>query len=119
VIENLGIQDPLFTDQWHFINEEYPEHMMNVTRLWDMGITGTGVVTALVDDGLDYESEDLADNFVSTVLIVSISAALCLSLRFSGSGLPARMITMTTRNFLHPSFPMTITERAVLARLAR
>lgn len=80
VIENLGIQDPLFTDQWHLINEEYPEHMMNVTRLWDMGITGTGVVTALVDDGLDYESEDLADNFVSAVLIVSISAALCLSL---------------------------------------
>ena len=80
VIEQLDIQDPLFTDQWHLINEEYPEHMMNVTRLWDMGITGTGVVTALVDDGLDYESEDLADNFVSAVIIVCISAALCLSL---------------------------------------
>jgi kexin len=53
--------------------------MMNVTRLWDMDITGTGVITALVDDGLDYESEDLADNFVSAVLIVCICPALCLS----------------------------------------
>ena len=80
VIEKLGIQDPLFTDQWHLINEEYPEHMMNVSRLWDMGITGDGVITALVDDGLDYESEDLADNFVSAILVLSIFAALCLSL---------------------------------------
>jgi kexin len=70
----------LFIQQWHLINEEYPEHMMNVTRLWEMGITGTGVITALVDDGLDYESEDLADNFVSAVLILSICATLCLSL---------------------------------------
>jgi kexin len=81
VIEKLGIQDPLFTRQWHLINEEYPEHMMNVSRLWDMGITGRGVITALVDDGLDYESEDLIDNFVSAVLIVCIFPALCLSVR--------------------------------------
>jgi kexin len=29
------------------------------------GITGQGVVVVLLDDGLDYESEDLKDNFVS------------------------------------------------------
>jgi kexin len=57
------------------INGENPEHMMNVTGLWDMGITGAGVITALVDDGLDYESEDLADNFVSAVHIVHIFLA--------------------------------------------
>ena len=65
VIDKLGIHDPRFPEQWHLINEEFPEHMMNVTGLWDMGITGHGVVTAFVDDGLDYESEDLVDNFVS------------------------------------------------------
>ncbi|KAF8261078.1 peptidase S8/S53 domain-containing protein [Lactarius quietus] len=63
VIDKLGIQDPQFTKQWHLVNEEFPEHMMNVTQLWDMGITGHGIITAFVDDGLDYESEDLADNF--------------------------------------------------------
>jgi kexin len=61
----LGIQDPLFSKQWHIINEEYPQHMMNVTPLWDMGITGKGVISALVDDGLDYRSDDIAANFVS------------------------------------------------------
>jgi len=67
VVDRLGIEDPLFIQQWHLVNEEFPEHAMNVTRLWDMGIIGTGVVTALVDDGVDYDSDDLKDNFVSVV----------------------------------------------------
>src|SRR5258708_27406214 len=121
VIEKLGIHDPLFIRQWHLINEENPEHMMNVTQLWDMGITGTGIVTALVDDGLDYESEDLADNFVSALLIICICPALRLSSIIPplGSGLTARMTTMTTKSSLHPSFLMTTTGRAVLARSAQ
>jgi kexin len=65
VAERLGIRDPLFPDQWHLVNDEHPEHMMNVTPVWDMGITGHGVISAMVDDGLDYESDDLKDNFVS------------------------------------------------------
>ncbi|KAA1469423.1 hypothetical protein DENSPDRAFT_772842 [Dentipellis sp. KUC8613] len=63
VAARLGIEDPTFPDQWHLVNNEFPEHMMNVTGLWEMGITGEGVVSALVDDGLDYTSDDLADNF--------------------------------------------------------
>ncbi|KAI9511112.1 peptidase S8/S53 domain-containing protein [Russula earlei] len=63
IMDELGIHDPLFPAQWHIINEKYPEHAMNVTRLWEKGITGVGIVTALVDDGLDYEHEDIADNF--------------------------------------------------------
>ncbi|KAG8217632.1 peptidase S8/S53 domain-containing protein [Butyriboletus roseoflavus] len=59
----LGVTDPLFTQQWHIVNEEFPEHMMNVTGLWEIGITGRGVIASLVDDGIDYESRDLADNF--------------------------------------------------------
>ncbi|KZT39745.1 hypothetical protein SISSUDRAFT_984412 [Sistotremastrum suecicum HHB10207 ss-3] len=59
----LGIEDPIFMDQWHLSNDEFPEHMMNVTGLWEMGITGQGVISAMVDDGLDFESDDLAANF--------------------------------------------------------
>ena len=44
---------------------------MNVTALWEEGITGKGVITAFVDDGLDYTSEDLAANFVSVPGIFS------------------------------------------------
>jgi hypothetical protein len=37
---------------------------MNVSGLWEMGITGRGVISALIDDGLDYTSDDLSANFV-------------------------------------------------------
>ena len=61
--DRLGINDPMFVEQWHLINTQYPGHDVNVTGLWYEGITGKGVVTAIVDDGLDYETEDLRDNF--------------------------------------------------------
>ncbi|KAI6045559.1 kex protein [Pisolithus marmoratus] len=63
VAAQLGISDPLFPSQWHIINPDFPEHMMNVSGLWEMGITGRGVITSLVDDGLDYNNRDLAENF--------------------------------------------------------
>ncbi|KAG2363454.1 peptidase S8/S53 domain-containing protein [Suillus spraguei] len=63
IAERLGIVDPLFTRQWHIVNDEHSEHMMNVTGVWEMGFRGEGIITSLVDDGLDYRSPDLADNF--------------------------------------------------------
>ncbi|CAR28945.1 ZYRO0F15598p [Zygosaccharomyces rouxii] len=59
----LNIHDPLFEKQWHLINTNYPGNDVNATGLWYENITGHGVVAAIVDDGLDYESEDLKDNF--------------------------------------------------------
>lgn len=67
IAARLGIHDPLFSRQWHLINDEYPEHMMNVTGLWDMGYTGKGVISSFVDDGIDYNSEDLKANFVGNL----------------------------------------------------
>ena len=66
VAQEQGIVDPEFTKQWHLVNDEYPQFSMNVSSLWARGITGRGVITTLVDDGLDYTSDDLAANFVST-----------------------------------------------------
>lgn len=65
VKKQYNIEDPYFPKQWHLANDDYPEHMMNVTGLWAEGITGKGVLSGLIDDGLDYTSEDLAGNFVS------------------------------------------------------
>ncbi|KAJ7172151.1 peptidase S8/S53 domain-containing protein [Mycena filopes] len=59
----LGISDPLFPQQWHLVNDEAAEHSMNVVPVWEMGYTGKGVISSLVDDGLDYTAEDLKDNF--------------------------------------------------------
>jgi len=65
VADRLGIQDPLFPKQWHLVNDEFPQFMMNVTGVWEMGLTGKGIISSFIDDGLDYTSEDLIDNFVS------------------------------------------------------
>ena len=64
VAKKLGIADPEFPSQWHLVNNEFPVHMINVTPVWEEGITGKGILSALVDDGLDFESDDLAANFV-------------------------------------------------------
>ncbi|KZT71253.1 subtilisin-like protein [Daedalea quercina L-15889] len=63
VTQKMQITDPEFPRQWHLVNEKHPKNMMNVTGLWEMRVTGKGVIAALVDDGLDYTSEDLAPNF--------------------------------------------------------
>lgn len=68
VMKALNIADPEFHTQWHLLNEKTPTHDMNVTGVWEMGYTGKGVIAAIVDDGLDYESEDLADNYVGDLL---------------------------------------------------
>lgn len=63
IADQLQIEDPLFSKQWHLFNSVQVGHDMNVTGLWLEGITGKGVVTAIVDDGLDMYSDDLKDNY--------------------------------------------------------
>ncbi|KZO90492.1 hypothetical protein CALVIDRAFT_490381 [Calocera viscosa TUFC12733] len=59
----LDIHDPEFTAQWHLVNELSPFKTINVTGVWDMGFTGAGVRVAVIDDGLDMDSDDLAANY--------------------------------------------------------
>lgn len=63
VADELKIEDPLFIEQWHLMNTRFPGHDVNVSGLWLEGIAGKGIVTALVDDGLDFTSPDLKDSF--------------------------------------------------------
>ncbi|KZV96157.1 hypothetical protein EXIGLDRAFT_609504 [Exidia glandulosa HHB12029] len=63
VAKKFGIKDPIFGDQWHLVNDAFPKNMMNVTPVWEAGVTGKGVIAAMVDDGLDFNSDDLAANF--------------------------------------------------------
>ncbi|KAI8374361.1 peptidase S8/S53 domain-containing protein [Radiomyces spectabilis] len=61
--KQLHIKDPGFSQQWHLINQEYAGKDINVTGVWSQGITGNGSVVAILDDGLDFENDDLKDNF--------------------------------------------------------
>ncbi|KAJ1962472.1 pheromone processing endoprotease [Dipsacomyces acuminosporus] len=57
------IKDPMYAQQWHLVNSVEHGHDINITGVWHQGVTGVGVTVALIDDGLDYTSEDLLDNF--------------------------------------------------------
>ena len=72
IADREGITDPLFGEQWHLVNDENPVHMVNVAPVWVLGISGQGIISALVDDGLDFESDDLAPNFVSRIMLTII-----------------------------------------------
>ncbi|KAI9257315.1 peptidase S8/S53 domain-containing protein [Phascolomyces articulosus] len=61
--QSLNVFDPGFEQQWHLVNQEQRGNDVNVTGVWSQGITGQNVVVAILDDGLDMESEDLKDNF--------------------------------------------------------
>lgn len=63
VAKSLDIQDPIFAEQWHVFNVKTPGNDINVTDVWMQGITGKGVTACVVDDGLDYDSGDLKNNF--------------------------------------------------------
>jgi len=72
IAQELGIIDPIFNDQWHLANNPRPNFDLNVSGLWIAGITGKGVVSAVVDDGLDLNSDDLSANFVRFLLFLSL-----------------------------------------------
>ncbi|KAJ3037293.1 pheromone processing endoprotease [Rhizophlyctis rosea] len=63
IMQRLNISDPGFDRQWHLLNTEQIGNDLNVTAVWEQGITGWNATVCFVDDGLDYESEDLKDNF--------------------------------------------------------
>ncbi|GJJ71015.1 kexin [Entomortierella parvispora] len=60
---HLQLADPGFVYQWHLHNTLQPGNDINVTGVWDQGVTGKGALVAIIDDGLDAYSEDLAPNF--------------------------------------------------------
>ena len=39
--------------------------LLNVDKVWRKGITGKGIVVAVVDDGVAEDHNDLKDNYVS------------------------------------------------------
>lgn len=64
--------DPFLpTEQWHYFNDgNYPRSIagadINVLPVWEKGIVGSeDVIVAVVDGGIDFTHEDLADNMWS------------------------------------------------------
>lgn len=61
--------DPLFEKQWYFSNTGQNNGLVgadvNILPVWEQGISGNGVLAAIVDDGLEIDHEDLRDNIAN------------------------------------------------------
>ena len=55
----VTVNDPSFAAQWHLRNLATGNDVA-VEAAWEAGVTGAGVTVAVVDDGVDYTSADLA-----------------------------------------------------------
>ncbi|KAK5948259.1 pheromone processing endoprotease [Knufia fluminis] len=63
IATSLQIADPIFQEQWHLFNYIQKGVDVNVTGVWEQGITGEGVISCVIDDGLDFTSNDLKPNY--------------------------------------------------------
>ncbi|XP_032820258.2 proprotein convertase subtilisin/kexin type 7 [Petromyzon marinus] len=63
VKRSLPFNDPKFPKQWHLRNTHTPGMDLNVTGVWERGVTGKGVVVAVVDDGVEHTLPDLQSNY--------------------------------------------------------
>ncbi|KAL1428814.1 hypothetical protein MTO96_002533 [Rhipicephalus appendiculatus] len=65
--ETLRFNDPLWSRQWYIhdtrSSPELPELDHRVTKVWDMGFTGRGIVVTVMDDGLEWNHTDLVQNY--------------------------------------------------------
>lgn len=60
--------DELWQYQWYITQTEnmpaLPIYDLRVSEVWDMGITGKGVVVSVLDDGIEHTHTDLIKNYV-------------------------------------------------------
>ncbi|MCV3244135.1 S8 family serine peptidase, partial [Mesorhizobium sp. ZC-5] len=55
--------DPLLATQWHLNQTVVGLLDLNVLLAWQLGYTGAGTFTLVIDDGFDYTHPDLAPNY--------------------------------------------------------
>ncbi|CAL8104047.1 unnamed protein product [Calicophoron daubneyi] len=69
IVETLNETDPLFSKEWYLFNTGQADGIagldLNVLGAWAQNITGRGVVTAIMDDGIDYLHPDIAPNYAA------------------------------------------------------
>lgn len=70
--------DPLYRNQWHLFNNgdngNIAGNDINVLPVWKMGINGSGITVAVVDDGVDFNHPDLIDSWVLLLNLLLIDS---------------------------------------------
>ncbi|XP_045465314.1 furin-like protease 2 isoform X1 [Harmonia axyridis] len=62
-IPGINFPDPLFKEQWYLNGGAKDGLDMNVGPTWQKGYTGKGVVVSILDDGIQTNHPDLAQNY--------------------------------------------------------
>uniref|UniRef100_A0A8C4QRJ3 Proprotein convertase subtilisin/kexin type 7 n=1 Tax=Eptatretus burgeri TaxID=7764 RepID=A0A8C4QRJ3_EPTBU len=60
---SLTFNDPKYSKQWHLHNMRTPGMDLNLQDVWAQGVTGRGVVLAVIDDGLQHSLAEIQDNY--------------------------------------------------------
>ncbi|XP_030564588.1 furin-like protease 2 isoform X4 [Drosophila novamexicana] len=63
VTSHLIFSDPLFKEQWYLNGGAKDGLDMNIGPAWQKGYTGKGVVVSILDDGIQTNHPDLAQNY--------------------------------------------------------
>lgn len=61
--DDIFIPDPLFEQQWFLNHGAVDGSDMNVLGAWERGYTGKNVVVTILDDGIQVNHPDLAQNY--------------------------------------------------------
>lgn len=67
----VGFNDPMYNSQWylhgkqdeHQVRRQGPIKNMAIEEAWKAGATGKGVVLSVLDDGIEHNHTDLAQNY--------------------------------------------------------
>ncbi|XP_072380228.1 furin-like protease 2 isoform X2 [Diabrotica undecimpunctata] len=62
-VSTLTFPDPLFREQWYLNGGAKDGLDMNLAPAWQKGYTGKGVVVSILDDGIQTNHPDLAQNY--------------------------------------------------------
>jgi proprotein convertase subtilisin/kexin type 5 len=60
---SFPFSDPMFGSQWYINGGGRNGADMNVKRAWELGYSGKGVVVSILDDGIQHNHPDLAQNY--------------------------------------------------------
>ncbi len=72
-VPSVLFDDPLLSEQWHYVNDGSRDHSaagcdINAARAWAIESGHPDVIVGIVDEGIDYNHEDLKQNmWINTV----------------------------------------------------